>query len=129
MLSGDAARAALQKYAASESDRSKGIRVHKLLAPKLAADMVASLGDTRRPWRPVAEQLDALSLSKREKVLSALTPALGNDLDEVPHLRHVARQDDAIPLAIVRFGAGKAGSDQHRPIRIRRAPRPVCRRW
>lgn len=46
MLSGDAARAALQKYAASESDRAKGVRVHKLLAPKLAAQIVEALADT-----------------------------------------------------------------------------------
>jgi hypothetical protein len=80
MLSGDAARAALQKYAASESDRAKGVRVHNLLAPRLATDIVAALADTRRPWRPIAQQLDQLSLSKREKVLSALTPELGRDL-------------------------------------------------
>ncbi|MFN8190955.1 MAG: DUF5724 domain-containing protein [Nocardioidaceae bacterium] len=80
MLSGDAARAALQQYAAPESERSKGIRIHKLLAPKLATDIVTAMADTRRPWRPVAEQLDELSLPKREKVLGALSPALGKDL-------------------------------------------------
>ncbi|MFT4010764.1 MAG: DUF5724 domain-containing protein [Nocardioidaceae bacterium] len=80
MLSGDAARAALQKYAASESDRNKGLRVHKFLAPKLATDIVTALADTRRPWRPIAQRLDELPLSKREKVLSALTPELGKHL-------------------------------------------------
>ncbi|GAB3862705.1 DUF4132 domain-containing protein [Nocardioides maradonensis] len=80
MLSGDAARAALQQYAAPESERSKGIRIHKLLAPKIATDIVTAMADTRRPWRPVAEQLDELSLPKREKVFSALSPALGKDL-------------------------------------------------
>ncbi|MEQ7011071.1 DUF5724 domain-containing protein [Actinopolymorpha sp. B17G11] len=80
MLSGDAARAALQKYVASEGDRTKGVRVHKLLAPKLATDIVAVLADTRRPCRPISRRLDELSLPKREKVLSAITPELGKDL-------------------------------------------------
>lgn len=80
MLSGDAAAAALQKYTASERDRAKGVRVHKLLAPKLATHVVTALTDTSRPWRPVAQQLDELSLPERAKVLSALTPELGKDL-------------------------------------------------
>jgi len=70
----------MQKYAASESDRAKGVRVHRFLAPRLASDIVAALADTRRPWQPVARQLDELSLPKREKVLSSLTPELGKDL-------------------------------------------------
>lgn len=80
MISGDAARAALQKYAASENDRARGIRVHRLMAPKLATDVVTALADLRRPWHRVAQQLDELSLIKREKVLSAISPELGKDL-------------------------------------------------
>lgn len=80
MLAGDAARAALMKHAAPESDRTKGVRVHKLLAPKLAAAIVEALADNRKSWRGVAQQLDDLSLPKREKVLSALSPHLGKDL-------------------------------------------------
>lgn len=80
MLAGDAARAALMKHAAPEWERRKGLRVHKLLAPKLASDIVEILADNRKSWRVVAQQLDHLSLTKREKVLSALSPHLGKDL-------------------------------------------------
>lgn len=77
MLSGDAARAALQNHAASEDEQRRGIRVRKRLAPRLATDAVEALADNRRAWRPVAERLDELSLPKREKVLLALSPELG----------------------------------------------------
>ncbi|WP_134742008.1 DUF4132 domain-containing protein [Nocardioides sp. 503] len=80
MLSGDVARAEMAKYAASESDRARGLRVHKLLAPRLATDIVSSLVDSRRPWRAVAQRLDELSLAKREKVLHAVSPELGGHL-------------------------------------------------
>jgi hypothetical protein len=68
------------EYAASESDRAKGLRVRKLLAPRLATDILEALADDRKPWRGVAQELDDLSLARREKVLSALSPDLGRDL-------------------------------------------------
>ncbi|MFZ2503631.1 MAG: DUF5724 domain-containing protein [Nocardioides sp.] len=80
MLSGEAAREALAAYRGSEASRAKDVRVHGLLAPALARDIAAAVQNNEVPWRPVAEQLDQLSLAKREKVLRAITPELGSAL-------------------------------------------------
>ncbi|GAB2977914.1 DUF5724 domain-containing protein [Nocardioides montaniterrae] len=80
MLSGDAARAAIQPYAASNSERAKGIRVRKLVAPKLAGEIVSALADRQRTWFAVAQELDQIGVIKREKVLTALSPELGKEL-------------------------------------------------
>lgn len=80
MLSGDDARAALLKHAAPESDRSKGVHVHKFFAPRLASDLVSVLDGNEASWRGVVERFDNLSLAKQGEVLGALTPHLGKDL-------------------------------------------------
>jgi hypothetical protein len=80
VLSGDAARAALEQYAAPEDARRAGIRRHGLLGPRLAAAVAQAMRDASRSWRPVAEKLDQLDSRSRERVMTALAPELGSDL-------------------------------------------------
>lgn len=80
MLSGDDARAALMKYAASESEHSKGVHVHRFFAPRLASDLASVLDGNEVSWRGVIERFDNLSLAKQGEVLGALSPHLGKDL-------------------------------------------------
>ena len=79
MLAGDAAREALAGFTASERDRSKGVRIKSLLAPKLAVAVVTAL-EGRRPGEDVARELDLAGRAKRVKALRALSPELGADL-------------------------------------------------
>ncbi|TIC89179.1 DUF4132 domain-containing protein [Nocardioides sp. GY 10113] len=79
MLSRKAAAAELARYAVPEADRRWGGPVRGLLAPALAKDLVRAIEDTRL-WQPVAEQLDALPLARRTKVISAVAPHLGAEI-------------------------------------------------
>lgn len=79
MLSGEAARAALAQYAAPESERMQGVRVHGLMAPRLAKQMAEAMNDFARGMT-LARELEGLSTAKREKVLKALAPQFGGDL-------------------------------------------------
>ena len=80
MQSGEQAAVELRKYAASDADRRKGIRVRRLIAPSLASRIAAAMGDRRQPWEALAAELDQLSERKRAKVFGALSPEMGADL-------------------------------------------------
>lgn len=80
VLSGDAARAALEQAAAPDAEVRRGVRVRTDDAPPLAARVAAAAEDRHLPWREVAVALDEESLEERTHALSALSPALGADL-------------------------------------------------